>query len=110
MEKSVGGEVSGGAGVFGPGAEFVDREVSHVFGKGADGGGGAGFAGPHRGAGRELRLYVDAVTQVLDANRGSWGQGVFFTGGYEVKFEPVQHGGRNLLQVGQSDFEVDLSS
>jgi hypothetical protein len=57
-----------------------------------------------------LRLYVDAVTQVLDANRGDWGQGMFFTGGYEVKFDPVQHGGRNLLQVAKVIFEVDLSS
>jgi hypothetical protein len=57
-----------------------------------------------------VRLYVDAVTQVLDANRGSWGQGMFFTGGYEVKFEPVQYGGRNLLQAAKVIFEVDLSS
>jgi hypothetical protein len=57
-----------------------------------------------------LRLYVDAVTQVLDANRGDWGQGMFFTGGYEVKFDPVQHGGRNVLQVAKVIFEVDLSS
>ena len=42
----------------------------------------------------QLRLYVDAVTQVLDANRGSWGQGAFYTGGYEVNFEPVQQGGQ----------------
>ena len=26
----------------------------------------------------QLRLYVDAVTQILDANRGNWGQGVFY--------------------------------
>jgi hypothetical protein len=58
----------------------------------------------------QLRLYVDAVTQVLDSNRGSWGQGVFFTGGYEVSFDPVQHGGRNFLQVARVSFEVDLSS
>jgi hypothetical protein len=57
-----------------------------------------------------VRLYVDAVTQVLDANRGDWGQGMFFTGGYEVKFDPVQHGGRNVLQVAKVIFEVDLSS
>jgi hypothetical protein len=57
-----------------------------------------------------VRLYVDAVTQVLDANRGDWGQGMFFTGGYEVKFDPVQHGGRNLLQVAKVIFEADLSS
>ena len=46
----------------------------------------------------KVRLYVDAVTQVLDANRGDWGQGMFFTGGYEVKFDPVQHGGRNFCK------------
>jgi len=58
----------------------------------------------------QTRLYVDAITQVLDQNRGSWDQGMFFTGGYEVKFEPVQHGGRNLLQIAKVVFEVDLSS
>jgi hypothetical protein len=58
----------------------------------------------------KVRLYVDAVTQVLDANRGDWGQGMFFTGGYEVKFDPVQYGGRNILQVAKVIFEVDLSS
>jgi hypothetical protein len=58
----------------------------------------------------QTRLYVDAVTQLLDVNRGSWGQGMFFTGGYEVKFEAVQHGGRNFLQIAKVIFEVDLSS
>jgi hypothetical protein len=58
----------------------------------------------------QLRLYVDAVTQVLDSNRGGWGQGMFFTGGYEVNFDSVQQGGRNFLQVARVSFEVDLSS
>ena len=57
----------------------------------------------------QLRLYVDAVTQVLDANRGNWGQGAFYTGGYEVTFDPVQHGGQNFLQVAKVSFEVDFS-
>jgi hypothetical protein len=58
----------------------------------------------------QVRLYVDALTQVLDGSRGSWGQGMFFTGGYEVKFDPIQHGGRNFLQLAKVIFEVDLSS
>jgi len=58
----------------------------------------------------QVRLYVDAVTQILDANRGSWGQGMFFAGGYEVKFEQIEHGGRNFIQVAKVTFEVDLSS
>lgn len=57
-----------------------------------------------------LRLYADAVTQVLDSNRGSWGQGAFYTGGYEITFDPVKQGGKNYLQVAKVTFEVDMSS
>jgi hypothetical protein len=57
----------------------------------------------------QLRLYAEAVTQVLDSNRGSWGEGAFFTGGYEVSFEPVLHGGRNFLQIAKVTLEVDFS-
>ncbi|HVO97429.1 MAG TPA: hypothetical protein VMT15_05150 [Bryobacteraceae bacterium] len=57
----------------------------------------------------QLRLYVDAVTQVLDANLGDWGQGAFYAGGYEATFEPVKQGGKNFLQVAKVTFEVDMS-
>ncbi len=57
----------------------------------------------------QLRLYVDAVTQVLDANRGDWGQGAFYAGGYEATFEPVKQGGKNFLQAAKVMFEVDMS-
>ncbi len=56
-----------------------------------------------------LRLYVDAVTRVLDQNRGCWGEGAFFGGQYEVVIEPVKHGGKNFLQMAKVVFEVDLS-
>jgi hypothetical protein len=57
-----------------------------------------------------LRLYVDAVTRVLDENRGCWGEGAFFGGKYEVVIEPVKHGGKNFLQMAKVVFEVDLSA
>ncbi|HEV8147027.1 MAG TPA: hypothetical protein VGP79_11625 [Bryobacteraceae bacterium] len=57
----------------------------------------------------QTRLYVDAITQVLDTNRGSWGEGAYFTGGYEVIFDPVKHGGKNFLQAARVSFEVDVS-
>ena len=57
----------------------------------------------------QLRLYVDAVTGVLDTNRGSWGDGAFFAGGYEVTYEPVKHGGKNFIQIAKVGFDVDLS-
>ncbi len=56
-----------------------------------------------------LRLYVEAVTRVLDQNRGCWGEGAFFGGQYEVVIDSVRHGGRNFLQVARVVFEVDLS-
>ncbi len=58
---------------------------------------------------KKLRLYVDAVTQVLDQHRGDWGNGMFYTGGYEVLFAPVKHGGRNFIQIAKITFEVEAS-
>ena len=57
-----------------------------------------------------LQLYVDAITQVLEQNQGDWGQGMFYTGGYEVAFGPVKHGGRNFIQIAKITFEVGASS
>ncbi len=57
----------------------------------------------------QLRLYVDAVTGVLDANRGNWGDGAFFAGAYEVSYEPIKHGGKNFIQIAKVSFDVDLS-
>jgi hypothetical protein len=57
-----------------------------------------------------VKLYVEAITGVLDANRGCWGEGAFFAGAYDVSFEPMKHGGKNFLQIAKVTFEVDLSS
>lgn len=57
-----------------------------------------------------LRLHVDAVTQVLDWNRGSWGEGAYFTGQYQVDFDPVKKGGLHFIQIAKVSFEVDVSS
>ncbi|MBY0506330.1 MAG: hypothetical protein K2X03_20595 [Bryobacteraceae bacterium] len=56
-----------------------------------------------------LMLYVDAVTDVLDSHRGDWGDGFFFTGGYEVSFSPMKHGGKNFIQSAKIVFEVNAS-
>lgn len=57
-----------------------------------------------------LQAYVDAITQVLGNNRGDWGDGVFFDGGYEVVFSGVKHGGRNFLQVAKISFVLEISA
>jgi hypothetical protein len=55
-----------------------------------------------------LEVYVAAACQVLDNNRGDWGNGLFYRGGYQVSFGPVKHGGRNFLQIARVSVEVDI--
>jgi len=57
-----------------------------------------------------LQAHLDAVTQVLDQSRGDWGEGMYYTGGYEAVFGPVKHGGRNLIQTAKVTFEVGVSN
>ena len=53
---------------------------------------------------------ADAVTEVLDANRGDWGNGMYYTGGYEITYGPVKQGGKNFVQVTKVVFNVEVSS
>lgn len=61
------------------------------------------------GIDRVSRLYADAVTQTLNQNRGDWGQGLFYSGTYEIAFGPVKHGGRNFIKSAKVSFQVDAS-
>lgn len=56
-----------------------------------------------------LETYTDAVMQVLDTNRGDWGNGMFYGGEYQVAYGAVKHGGKNFLQVGKITFEIGVS-
>lgn len=58
---------------------------------------------------RNLLLYVDAVTDVLDSQRGCWAPGVLYTGGYEATLQPLKHGGKNFLQTAKITFELEVS-
>ena len=57
-----------------------------------------------------LELYVDAITQVLDQNRGDWGDGFWYSGGYEVTFGAVKSGGQNFLQIAKVSFALEVST
>jgi hypothetical protein len=56
-----------------------------------------------------LQTYVDAVCALLDDSRGDWGNGAFYTGGYDVVYDPVSRGGRNFLQRAKVGFDVEVS-
>ncbi len=55
------------------------------------------------------QVYVDAVCALLDDSRGDWGSGSFYPGGYDVSYEPVVRGGKNLLQKAKISFDVEVS-
>ena len=57
-----------------------------------------------------LQLYVEAVTEVLDRNRGEWNRGMFYTGGYEVQFGAMKKGGKHFIQIAKVQFELNISS
>jgi hypothetical protein len=58
---------------------------------------------------QSVAFYVEAVTDVLQRHRGDWGDGVFYTGGYEVAFHPVKRGGKNYLQTALITLEAHIS-
>ena len=57
----------------------------------------------------DLELCTDAVTEVLDTNRGDWGSGMYYSGGYQVAFSAVKQGGQNYIQVAKVTFEIGVS-
>ena len=56
-----------------------------------------------------LELYADSITQMLDRERGDWGDGMFYTGGYEVALGAVKQGGKNFMQTAKITFQVGVS-
>ena len=56
-----------------------------------------------------LEVCADAVTQVLDENRGDWGRGMYYAGGYQVTYGAVRRGGLNYIQAAKVTFEIGVS-
>jgi hypothetical protein len=56
-----------------------------------------------------LEMYADGVMQVLNANRGDWGDGMFYAGEYQATFGAVKLGGKNFIQVVKITFEIGVS-
>lgn len=56
-----------------------------------------------------VQHYVDGLTETLDSLRGDWGEGQFYTGGYQITFGPVKTGGKNYLQVAKATFDLQIS-
>jgi len=57
----------------------------------------------------ESRLLADALAEVLENNRGDWGEGFSYAGGYELVHLPAKAGGRNIVQTVKATFDLDVS-
>lgn len=56
-----------------------------------------------------IHYYVEAVTSLLTANKGDWGNGLFFPGVYDVQFQPPKSGGIGFVQVARVTFQLTVS-
>jgi hypothetical protein len=56
-----------------------------------------------------LYAQTEAVLDVLERNRGCLGQGVFWSGNYEVDFPTLRRGGAQFLQSARVLLELEVS-
>ena len=57
----------------------------------------------------KLGAYVDSVTDVIEAAKGNWDSCLYFSGAYEVVFEPVKRGGTGFAQRARVLMPVHVS-
>jgi hypothetical protein len=56
-----------------------------------------------------IHYYVSAVTALLSANTGDWGNGIFFGGIYDVQFQAPKAGGLGYVQSARITFPLLVS-
>ncbi|MBV8812518.1 MAG: hypothetical protein JO033_27925, partial [Acidobacteriaceae bacterium] len=56
-----------------------------------------------------IHYYIEAVTTILRANTGNWGDGIFFSGRYQVKLQPPKVGGLGFVEVATVTCILDAS-
>lgn len=56
-----------------------------------------------------IHFYVEAIANLLRRNRGDWGDGIFFSGGYDVDIQAPKAGGSGFLQTARVSFDVGVS-
>jgi hypothetical protein len=56
-----------------------------------------------------IHFYVEAMTSLLRSNIGDWGDGLFFSGVYDVQFQPPKAGGLGYVQSAKVTFTFNVS-
>lgn len=58
---------------------------------------------------RWIHYYVQAVSALLQQSAGDWGDGIFFSGVYDVQFQSPRAGGLGFTQVARLKFDLMVS-
>lgn len=58
---------------------------------------------------QETQIYAEAVMDLLEQSRGEWRDGFYYSGQYEVQFEPVKAGGRNFSQTAKIRLPLEVN-
>ena len=56
-----------------------------------------------------IQFYVEATTAVLRLNTGDWGDGIFFSGAYDVQFQAPKAGGFGYVELGKVTCTLSVS-
>jgi hypothetical protein len=58
---------------------------------------------------RWIHYYVEAFSALLRRSAGDWGDGLFFSGVYDVQFQPPRTGGLGFVQLARVRFDLLVS-
>ena len=56
-----------------------------------------------------IHYYVEALTSILRANRGDWGDGFLFSGIYDVQLQPPKIGGFGYVELARVTCALNVS-
>lgn len=56
-----------------------------------------------------IHFYVEGVTEVLRQNIGDWGDGMFFSGMYDIQFQQPKAGGFGFVQSAKVTCSLNVS-
>jgi len=56
-----------------------------------------------------IHFYVEGMTEILRQNIGDWGNGMFFSGMYDVQLQPPKAGGFGYVESAKVVCSIDVS-
>jgi hypothetical protein len=56
-----------------------------------------------------IHFYVEAITNILGQNIGDWGDGIFFSGAYDVQFQIPKVGGIGYVESAKLTCNLNIS-